>query len=502
MTTLADILGGLASAGGAGVHTVAGSTDQDVTTIHLVADFGEVNSAPAGSLVVLERGPSNSVNTYRLDVCVRHAARRDVCGVAFFGTASTPVSLSARRLADKAGLALVAIEPTSDVSQLLATLSRHTADELHVSLRRVCEVAQAVSEFDKTIDSIDRLVAHASAVLGKAIELAPSSSADESVVEVPALLTNPDGAVLSTRRTAEEEDALVELALWRIAAELTMRHHSRLRAEEVSRRTVSELLLQMIHGTGETAAGLAPRARRLGVETDGWHVAIHLDLRELGRRDKDARAAIETSDRLVIDALDAASTEPGAWHAARDAEAVVLMWNNRGSPGPGAPMRFHKLAERIVTRIVERSPLVELYCGVGSPRAGLTGLSATASEARTAAATVRAQGTPNAVTSFDAMGLQRAVVEWFGTPSVREAIDEVLSPLAELADDKRETLTETLSVYLDRHGSVARTAEDLHLHRNAVRYRLDQALALLDVDIEDPDQRLFLHLACRARRLL
>ncbi len=45
------------------------------------------------------------------------------------------------------------------------------------------------------------------------------------------------------------------------------------------------------------------------------------------------------------------------------------------------------------------------------------------------------------------------------------------------------------------------TAEVLHLHRNAVRYRVQRAFALLGIEEEDADQRLFPHLARRALRL-
>jgi DNA-binding PucR family transcriptional regulator len=48
---------------------------------------------------------------------------------------------------------------------------------------------------------------------------------------------------------------------------------------------------------------------------------------------------------------------------------------------------------------------------------------------------------------------------------------------------------------------VVKTAERLHLHRNAVTNRLRSITELLDVDLEDPDQRLALQLACRARLL-
>jgi DNA-binding PucR family transcriptional regulator len=41
----------------------------------------------------------------------------------------------------------------------------------------------------------------------------------------------------------------------------------------------------------------------------------------------------------------------------------------------------------------------------------------------------------------------------------------------------------------------------LHMHRNAVSYRINQIFELLDVDRDNPDDMLLLQLACRAREL-
>jgi DNA-binding PucR family transcriptional regulator len=65
----------------------------------------------------------------------------------------------------------------------------------------------------------------------------------------------------------------------------------------------------------------------------------------------------------------------------------------------------------------------------------------------------------------------------------------------------RNTTIRTLTAYLDSNGSLARAGEELHIHRNAVAYRVKRALALLQVALDDPEQRLMLHLACRAELL-
>jgi len=74
----------------------------------------------------------------------------------------------------------------------------------------------------------------------------------------------------------------------------------------------------------------------------------------------------------------------------------------------------------------------------------------------------------------------------------------LLAPLVKLGDAKAATAIETLRVYLDCWGSLARSGAVLHLHPNAVAHRMKRIRALLAADLDDPDQRLALQIACRA----
>jgi DNA-binding PucR family transcriptional regulator len=80
-------------------------------------------------------------------------------------------------------------------------------------------------------------------------------------------------------------------------------------------------------------------------------------------------------------------------------------------------------------------------------------------------------------------------------------VRDQLAPLEKLGAARADTAIRTLAVYLDEQGSIIKTAQKLHLHRNAVTNRLRAITELLDVDLTDPDQRLVLQLACRARLL-
>ena len=71
--------------------------------------------------------------------------------------------------------------------------------------------------------------------------------------------------------------------------------------------------------------------------------------------------------------------------------------------------------------------------------------------------------------------------------------------LAPLADDRSGRLTETLRAWLDAHGHHPTVAAALHIHPQTVRYRLARLRERFGDALDDPDERLALQLALRAR---
>jgi DNA-binding PucR family transcriptional regulator len=171
------------------------------------------------------------------------------------------------------------------------------------------------------------------------------------------------------------------------------------------------------------------------------------------------------------------------------------------NPGPQAGARAARSAERALQAIAARLPVLRFRAGVGAAHEGPMGLRASAAEARGALAAARAARRPAGVAAHDAVGIRRMLMEWYASDTVRASVRDQLAPLEKLGSARADTAIRTLAAYLDEQGSVVRTAERLHLHRNAVTNRLRTITELLEVDLEDPDQRLALQLACRARLL-
>ena len=67
--------------------------------------------------------------------------------------------------------------------------------------------------------------------------------------------------------------------------------------------------------------------------------------------------------------------------------------------------------------------------------------------------------------------------------------EQYLAPLDDAAPASRLMLRETLRSWLRNMGDRAAMAEELHVHRQTVRYRLGRLSELFGYALQDPDQR-------------
>jgi DNA-binding PucR family transcriptional regulator len=273
------------------------------------------------------------------------------------------------------------------------------------------------------------------------------------------------------------------------------------KARELPIRSRSELLAELLISESALNEDMLERARQLGIPLSGWHVAVRIEADNLTDVTPDEIGRFELLEAVGQVALGAAAAAGGTWYLSRIARAIVLIWMTKSDPGAQAATRAARSASRAVENISGRFPALRLRAGVSTPHEGPLGLRAAAAEARSAIIAARAAGKAPGVTTHDATGVQRMLMEWYASDAARASVRVQLAPLERLGPGRSETAIRTLAAFLDEQGSMTRTAERLHLHRNAVTYRMRRITSLLGVDLDDPDQRLALQLACRAHLL-
>ncbi|MTD12780.1 hypothetical protein GIS00_02325 [Nakamurella sp. YIM 132087] len=500
MTTLASLVEVLREQGTGGtVEVLVGDLDRTVREVVVVDDANGLAETGEGTLLVLDRRLSAVADSYRFDIFVRRALGHGVSGILLTLPEQIDVSVTALALCRKSGVPLLKVAPDTDLNVLVRELARQLADELHLNMDRVRRALQGMDDLGAGQDTAEAIVAAGSELLGRPITLV--EEADPDTVSVPAVVTEPDGERLAAAATGNADtDALVQMVLWRLAVELSRGALQRRRAEQTLRRSAGELLLQLVDADRAGRGATGAMARRLGIPVDGRHAIVRIELENLTDLTSDDVRAYEQRDRMAAAALRSTTGDPGIWHVSHDISVLLLLCTRdataEGTAADTADLQ--RTVRRVIGDLVADLPELRTFTGIGSWRAGIVGLAASASEARLAVAAARARRRVNEPVGFDAVGLRSGLIEWYSSPLVRESVDTLFAPLSGLSPAKRDSMIETLGTYLDLQGSITRTAERLHLHRNAVRYRIQRALDQLGIDEDDADQRLFLHLACRA----
>ena len=169
------------------------------------------------------------------------------------------------------------------------------------------------------------------------------------------------------------------------------------------------------------------------------------------------------------------------------------------TPEQGSPL---ELAERLIAALPSEiaaagAPLMAL----GPPPGDLSGVGRTLHEARETLTIARDLGLGAPVVTAEALVLERLLARLINDPELVRFVDATLRPLVEHDAVNRSQLVATLEAYLRQGLSKAGAARDIGVRRQSLYSRL-QRIETLVGSLDDPEHRLGLELALRARGLV
>jgi purine catabolism regulator len=472
--------------------------DRDVFGVRFVVDLVDVDRAERGDVVVLG-GSGIDVAGYQLDVAIRRLAAVGSPALLIPAHDHQRLSATALRLAEHDQTAIIGVSADASMTKVLleigSTVAGGLADLVARSQRLLSRLAQSNgSEMD--VDTLLDLVADAIGAL-------PESGVERG--GVPLLIHDPDSPRIAFAAPSSELESTVrELVLWRVAAAAT----SQLIRSEL-RQTSSwsskiETLAELIDTNDEAQLRrLGRRARALGVPVDGHHLVVRLDLLNLWELGGDeGLSGFEIRDLVEERAEALHEIADGCWPLGRAGDVLVVLLSWVDSPGSAVARTVTRAASNLIGELVELLPGLRLRCGVSGVHQGIRGIGASIEEGRVAVLKASATEVFNRPVTSNVLGLRPVMLEWFASAQVRSALATILEPIGLIEDTAaRSRMLETLTVFLDMGCSASKAAAVLGLHRNGIAYRLRQIEQILGVDLDSPDDRLALHLACRAKAL-
>ena len=147
--------------------------------------------------------------------------------------------------------------------------------------------------------------------------------------------------------------------------------------------------------------------------------------------------------------------------------------------------QLHGLRRQLQVTPVPLVPADGPYVAVGTPQAGVAGFRLSYRQAEDARIVAVASGPQRRrFTAFSHRGIALAALLGSNVDVLSAWATEVLGPLA-CSTDSDQRLRETLQAFLKAGGSNKAAAEELHLHTNSVKYRVQRAIERRGRPIED-----------------
>ena len=272
-----------------------------------------------------------------------------------------------------------------------------------------------------------------------------------------------------------------------------------LAAAEVERRLRGDLVEEVLAGglEADEAERIARQAERLGhrLPQRAWVVVLEAD---------DDKTEAVLAARGQQDRLDGAlsglvrSRLPGALTLVRSASAVFLVPDELAADLPAV----EKLAGQILAAAAPVMKPGSASVGIGNLANAVGELARSHVEARQALRLTRRAGGKGRVASYRSLGAFRLLLEVQSPDALRRFVDELLGPLLEYAQSRDTPLLETLEALSAARWVRRAAARQLGIHINSMTYRVERIQSLTGLLLDDPETRVAISIALRARAML
>lgn len=154
-------------------------------------------------------------------------------------------------------------------------------------------------------------------------------------------------------------------------------------------------------------------------------------------------------------------------------------------------------AQRIQKQMFDLSPNLTFSIGIGRICEVFTNLRNSYQDAQSAVTLGRVVRGDSAITLYEELGIYTLLAQNQDKASLEVYVKKILGPLLVYDAENKTDLVDTLRVYFRNGSNKNRTASDLFVHVNTIKYRLLKISELACIDLGNPDDMLNLHLGIK-----
>ena len=109
---------------------------------------------------------------------------------------------------------------------------------------------------------------------------------------------------------------------------------------------------------------------------------------------------------------------------------------------------------------------------------------------------------PGHVTFFSDLGIYRMLLQFAQSQDPSEFFCEPLQRLIDYNQQTDKELVKTIAAFLECNGNLTETSTKLYIHRNTLKYRLERIRDITQIDLDDAENRLMLHLGLKMNQVI
>jgi sugar diacid utilization regulator len=243
------------------------------------------------------------------------------------------------------------------------------------------------------------------------------------------------------------------------------------------------LIEGLLSGKGTDAAEIGRWAAHLGYDDQHHHRVVSIDLLKPcdGEKATQVSAAVE---RFFT------THAPDAITASRGREVVVVL-----PEGDSTTPRALQLARQCIGRIGETFGAAAINAGVGGVCRSPLDIARSYQDARRTVEIVGRMGRVGTSVAVEELGVHRLLLQVADVTHLSEFAREVFGDLLVQGNGTARDYLSTLACYFRVNNSPQRAAEELHMHRNTVTYRIRRIEELSALDFHTYRDRLMAQIA-------
>ncbi|MGP4105881.1 PucR family transcriptional regulator [Virgibacillus sp. L01] len=285
------------------------------------------------------------------------------------------------------------------------------------------------------------------------------------------------------------------------ATALSLELVKQIAVSEVEKKFKNDLIDDLISGKIKSMNTIYDRATTTKFDTEAKYAVVIFNLKSIKpakhkEKDLDNHQKMQKHYALLANSIDFYLN--GAIIRDRVDEIIVLWKVNEKKEDHNAEInKIKETSKHILGKFKSNVKGYAVQIGIGNISNSILNLAQSYKEAQDTLNIGQASNQEDFIITFNDLGIYRMLYKFNDLNQLKGFIPSSLQKLLEYGKTNKDTLLETLNVFLQCKQNIAKSAQLLYVHYKTVTYRLERIKEITGMNLDDPEEMLSVQVGLR-----